>query len=79
MGYDLNGEKYIFTINVEKYDESTDRLGSELDEENLVKTFQVLVWLTCNIIILNCWFFKFVNLKVNHSCRNSMDLKSLKD
>ena len=45
MSYDLNGKKYILSINVQKYDllageKRRDRDGSEIDEKNLVETFQ---------------------------------------
>ena len=41
MVYDLNGGKYIFSLNIEEYDTVDNRTGSEFDEDNLVTTFQV--------------------------------------
>lgn len=46
MSYDLNGKKYILSINVKQYDllaangRKRDRDGSEIDESNVVETFQ---------------------------------------
>ena len=40
MRYDLNGRKYILTVNVEEYEKEPNRPGSDLDEQNLIETFQ---------------------------------------
>ena len=42
MGYDLNGKKLILSVNVVKFDGlNQDRIGTEVDEEKIIKTFQV--------------------------------------
>ena len=42
MGYDLNGEKYILSVNIVKYNgNNRDRIGSEIDERAIITTFKV--------------------------------------
>ena len=42
MGYDLNGKRYILSVNVIKYiGINRDRNGSENDERNIIDTFKV--------------------------------------
>ena len=42
MGYDLNGEKLILSVNVVKfYGPNQDRIGTEADEERIIQTFKV--------------------------------------
>ena len=59
MSYDLDGEKYILSINVIQFDRLTadgrkrDRDGSQIDEKNVVNTFKE---------------------KVRHGNANSLDL-----
>lgn len=40
MSYDLDGEKYILSINVKQYDRKRDRDGSQIDEKNVLNTFK---------------------------------------
>ena len=59
MSYDLDGEKYILSINVIQYDRRAangrkrDRDGSQIDEKNVLNTFKE---------------------KVRHGKANSLDL-----
>ena len=42
MGYDINGKKLILSVNVVKFDGlNQDRIGTEVDEEKIIKTFKV--------------------------------------
>ena len=42
MGYDLNGEKYILSVNIVEYNgNNRDRIGSEIDERSIITTFKV--------------------------------------
>ena len=42
MGYDLNGEKYILSANIVKYNGiNRDRNGTEEDERAIITTFKV--------------------------------------
>ena len=42
MGYDLNGEKVILSVNVINYSGfNRDRNGTEIDEKNIINTFKV--------------------------------------
>ena len=44
MGYDLNGKRYILSVNVKKYiGINRDRNGSENDERNIIDTFKVRI------------------------------------
>ena len=40
MSYDLEGEKILICVNVEKYGGSRDRYGSEKDEKAIIETFK---------------------------------------
>ena len=42
MGYDLNGKKYILSVNIVEYNGmNRDRIGSEIDERSIITTFKV--------------------------------------
>ena len=42
MGYDLNGKKYILSVNIVKYiGVNRDRVGSDGDERAILNTFTV--------------------------------------
>ena len=45
MGYDLNGKKYILSVNIVKYiGVNRDRVGSEADEKAIINTFKVSLY-----------------------------------
>ena len=45
MAYDLNGKKYILSVNIVKYTGiNRDRIGTENDEEAIIKTFEVSLY-----------------------------------
>ena len=42
MAYDLNGKKYILSVNIVKYTGiNRDRIGTEKDERAIIDTFKV--------------------------------------
>ena len=70
MGYDLNGEKLILSVNVVKfYGSNQDRIGTEADEEKIIQTFKVSgrnTWLRCRIfetIRRSIFYIVFIWLK----------------
>ena len=40
MSYDLNGRKLLILINVQNYSDGRDRIGANIDEKNIIKTFE---------------------------------------
>ena len=77
MSYDLSGEKFILSINVIKYNGiNRDRNGTEVDEEDIIKTLKERIFNSENYSEDSSWSHvkpKSFILWNSMSCKNEGD------
>ena len=60
MSYNLDGRKYVFMINIINYDNQNKRHGADVDEQNIIDTFQEKMTYE-NCLFLTAQFSNFLS------------------